>query len=415
MTLRQPLMLVGLLLLCAALLAALPLGGPTGALALATVPALSDPSTAREAVGRAERAALDAAQRAERLEREAQEAGAAASRSAREAAALAARIQQAEADILAAQARYALIADQRRVLDARLAEQQQPLAQLTGALQNIARRPLVLSALQPGSLKDTVYVRAVLETAAPQIEARTAGLRRELDRGRALEREAGEQLARLKNSESQLAERRNQLDALASQQRLASREARQIAQRESERALALTENARDLDALVGELDRAASLRQELAALPGPVIRPQRPGASKVVMTAAARPTPKATGLPAPLQLPVQGRTLAGFGESDEAGLAATGLQLAPAGGAQVIAPTLGRIAYAGPYRGYGEIVIIEHGNGFTSLITGLARVTVAAGDSVIGGSPIGTAPPRNPAIGFELRREGKPVNPLDFM
>lgn len=387
-------------------------GTPAGSQVLAA--RFTNPIAARDAVERAERAARQAAARARKLEQEADEATEAAARTAREAAALAARIQQAEANILAAQARYALIADQRRALDAELAREQQPLVHLTAALQNMARRPLVLSALQPGSLKQTVYVRAVLETAAPAIRARTAGLRARLERGRALEREARAMLARLRDSERRLADRRRALDALAARQRLASREARQIAQRESQRALALSENARDLDALVEELGRAATLREELAALPGPIIRPPRPGASQVVDTGAA-PLPRPTGLPAPLQLPVQGRTLTGFGESDAAGLASTGLTLAPAPGAQVVAPAAGRVAFAGPYRGYGQIVIIEHGNGFTSLVTGLARIGIAAGDELIGGSPIGTAAVRDGAIGFELRRDGEPVNPLDFL
>jgi len=91
------------------------------------------------------------------------------------------------------------------------------------------------------------------------------------------------------------------------------------------------------------------------------------------------------------------------------------LRLRPASGAQVIAPAEGRVAFAGPYRGFGRIVIIEHGNGFTSLVTGLARSNIAAGDQVIGGSPIGTASVREPMVTFELRRDGNPVNPLDYM
>jgi septal ring factor EnvC (AmiA/AmiB activator) len=399
----------------AALLILLPRAEAAGGQMLALANSFTDPADAREAVTRAEREAKDAAQRAQRLEREAQQASDTADQSAREAAALAARIQQAEADILAAQARYALIADQRRALDSRLAEQQQPLVQLTAALQNIARRPLVLSAFQPGSLKETVYVRAVLETTAPAIRARTSGLRQDLERGRALEQQAIESLALLRNGESLLARRRNELNALAAQQRLASREARQIAQRESERALELTEDARDLDALVRELDRAGGLRAKLAALPGPLIRPPRPGASQVMDRGLTSPATRPTGLPSALQLPVQGRTLSGFGEGDSSGLASTGLRLNPASGAQVIAPAAGRVAYAGPYRGYGRIVIIEHGNGFTSLVTGLARINIAAGDRVIGGSPIGNAPVRNPAITLELRRDGEPVNPLEYM
>ncbi len=405
--------------LAAPVVVALPLIWATGEAQasdlIAVAARVGDPASAREAYDRARAAAVDASRRAKQLDRQAESARAAATRSAREAAALAARIQQAEADILAARARFALITDQRRVLAARLARQQQPVVGLTAALQNMARRPIVLSALQPGSLKEAVYVRAVLETTLPKVHARTIGLRGRLAQGRALEREAMETLAGLRAGEARLVERRRELEVLAAQQRFASREARQIAQREGARALALTENARDLDSLVDELSRAGALRAELASLPGPLLRPPRPGASRVMAVPQALPTPRPTALPAPLQLPVQGRTLAGFGERDSAGLAVNGLRLAPAPGAQVIAPSAGRIAFAGPYRGYGAIVIIEHGNGFTSLVTGLARTDVSAGDDVIGGSPIGRAPARAPAIMLELRRDGEPVNPIDFL
>ena len=370
-------------------------------------------SEAHAALTRASRAASDAEARATQLDREAAEATLVAEKTAREAAALAARIQQSEAELIGAQARLALISDRRRQLDARLAERQQPLVQLTGALQNMARRPLVLSALQPGSLKDTVYVRAVLETTMPEIRQRTAGLRTELEQGRELELAAAQTFASLQRQEEQLSQRRAELVQLETQQRATSREARQLAQREGQRALELAENARDLDGLVGELSRAGSLRQELAALPGPIMRPARPAESQVMQATAPQALP--TSLPSAIQLPVQGRTITGFGEDDAAGQASTGLIIAPGAGAQVIAPAAGRVAFAGPYRGFGRIVIIEHGNGWTSLVTGLAQTSLSAGDEVIGGSPLGNAGHRDPEVMLELRRDGVPVNPLDYI
>jgi murein hydrolase activator len=298
---------------------------------------------------------------------------------------------------------------------ARLAARQAPTARLAAALQTAARRPLALSALQPGSLKDVVHMRAVLDSAVPQIRARTAALRGELERGRALEAQAARAIEELRANEGTLRERRQRLAALAVQQRIASRATQGAAQREAERALALAEEARDLDGLVGKLGEVAALRRELAALPGPVLRPSDLGAPLAAAPMAA-PSPEA-GAPPPasLQLPVQGRTLLGFGARRDSGLAATGLMLAPAPGAQVVAPARGRVAFAGAYRGFGRIVIIEHAGGWTSLITGLDLVAVTVGDNVIGGSPIGTTDRRRTAVTFELRRDGEPVNPLEFI
>jgi murein hydrolase activator len=393
---------------CAALLAALPV---TRA---APAALLIEPDEAEAQLARAARESRRAQSRAARLTREAEAATEAASRTAREAAALAARIQQAEADIEVARARHAIVRGERAALTARLAEKQEPTARLAAALQTAARRPLALSALQPGSLKEVVYVRAVLDSAVPQIRARTAGLRAELDRGRALEADAARALAELRDSEQTLRTRRADLAALENQQRIASRNARGAASREAERALGLAEEARDLDGLVERLDDIATLRRELAALPGPVLRPKDLSAALV---ADAAPTPSASpsAPPRDFQLPVDGRTLLGFGALRDSGLASTGLVLAPVAGAQVVAPARGRVAFAGAYRGFGRIIIIEHDGGWTSLVTGLARTDVAVGDTVIGGSPVGVAGGREAPVSFELRRDGAPVNPLQYL
>lgn len=399
---------------CAALLAVLPVTRAQTAVQLIA------PDEAAAALARATSESRRAEARATQLSRAAEAATQAAQRTANETAALAARIQQTEADIEAARARISIARSQRADLTAQLAQKQEPTARLAAALQTAARRPLALSALQPGSLKDVVYVRAVLDSAVPQIRARTAALRSELDRGRTLERQAARALVQLRAGEDRLRERRTQLTALENRQRLASRAARGAALREGERALALAEEARDLDGLVDRLDAMAALRRELAALPGPVLRPQ-----DLAAPVAAAPTADPSSLaseatasappPQDFQLPVQGRTLIGFGARRDSGLASTGLTLAPAAGAQVVAPGRGRVAFAGTYRGFGRIVIIEHEGGWTSLVTGLDRVSVAVGDSVIGGSPVGVAGRVGDGVTFELRRAGDPVNPLQFI
>lgn len=375
----------------------------------------SEMSATRAELARARKAAQEASGRVNQLQAEANDAQASADKAVREMATLAARIQLAEAEIIESQARLALISDQRLVLDSRLAAKQQPLVRLTAALQNMARRPLTLSALRPGSLGDTVHVRAVLESTVPEIRRRTATLRSELARQRELEGQARAALDKQRGDERDWRDRRRALAALEIKQRDASRRANRDAMRENERALALGEQARDLDELVDELDRAGALRRELAALSGPIIRPQRPDASQVVAAAQPVPTPTATAPPAGLRLPVLGRTLIGFGATNDVGLESRGITLAPRGGAQIVSPARGRVAFAGPYRGFGQIVIVEHANGWTSLVTGLARTSVAAGDELLGGSPLGSAAQTNPSVTMELRRDGEPVNPLQYM
>ena len=380
--------------------------------ALAVLDPAASASKAQEDMLVARREGEAARKRAEKLEARARAVTANAEKTAREAAAIAARIQETEAAVAAQQARLRLIGSQQSVLRAQLAEKQEPLARLTGSLQRLTRRPPLLALLRPGSVRDAVYLRALLDTMMPEVERRTADLRGEIERGRALERSAEAAQADLLSAENEMRARRQRLAALETAQRLASRQVSGTAARESERALALAEKARDLGDLVGELGRQGKLREQLAALPGPIMRPLRPEDARVMEASQFTPPPE--GLPS-YMLPVTGRVVSGFGESAPGQARSGGLVLATRANAQVVAPAPGRVAFAGPYRGYGRIVIIEHDGTWTSLITGLVRLDVAVGESVVAGSPVGITGPTRPQVMVELRRGGETVNPLQYI
>ena len=368
---------------------------------------------AQAALGRAQAQGAEARKRAEGLEASAATATAEADRTAQEAAALAARVQEAEAQIAANQAQIRLIGQQQTQLRGELAQKQRPVIELTAALQRLSRRPPLLSLLRPGSLREGVYLRAVLETLLPEVARRTAGLREALARSKALQARAEQANAALRANETELQRRRTQLDALEARQRLASREASGAADRESERALALSEQARDLTGLVLDLGKAGTAREQLAALPGPVLRPAQPQSAQTpadVGTSAA-----ATGAPAHYLLPVTGRLVAGFGDGAAGRPQSRGLSIAGGPGAQVVAPAAGRVAFAGPYKGYGLIVIVEHGGGWTSLVAGLTELDCRIGQQLLIGAPLGSLGPGRPVLLLELRNGSEVVNPLEYL
>jgi septal ring factor EnvC (AmiA/AmiB activator) len=394
----------------AGLLAAAWLGLPATAQAPARIDTVEDAQAALDAARQQQR---NARARGERLEQRASRSRETAQKARSAAAALAARVQQAEAGIAAAEARLQLANSKRRKLDRELADRRAPLAHLAGALQSMTRRPLSLSALQPGSLRDLVYTRAVLDSTIPVVRERTAALRSQLDRARALEAEARAAVSDRRDSEATLLQRRKQLVALAAQERLKAQQAAGGADREAQRALVLAEQAIDLDQLVARLESAGSLRKRLALLPGPVARPANPAAATI--SATPRPQPSATQPPQQYQLPVAGRISAGFGEAGASGQRQAGIALDARGSGQVVAPGAGRVIFAGPYRGFGRIAIVEHANGWTSLVTGLASLDVAVGQAVDAGSPLGLAPQHGGEVALELRQDGEPVNPLDYL
>ncbi len=372
-----------------------------------------DAGEARAALLEAQQQSAAARTRAEDLEKQAAEAGAAADRTARQAAAAAARIQETQAEVAARQADIRLIDKQREALRAKLAARQLPVVRLTGALERLSRRPMAFALLRPGSLRDSVHMRAMLETMLPEVQKRTASLRGEIAKGKALKVSAETALAALHAEQTELRQRRQTLTSLETQQRLSLRSASGNADREAERALSLAEQARDLDTLTADLGRAGALRAELMRLPGPVIRPDNPAQAQVSALGDQSPSPAPTSAPAFI-LPVQGRLVAGFGAASPGTPTSRGIALATGAGAQAVAPAAGRIAFAGPYRGYGAIVIIDHGNGWTSLITGLSQLDAHVGDELVAGSPIGITGPGRPMVSLELRRDGQAVNPLDF-
>ena len=322
------------------------------------------------------------------------------------AAATAAQIQQAEAAINAGEARIAVIEQLRNQQRARLAERQGPTIRLVAALQSLARRPVALALVQPGSVSDMVHIRAVLAGMMPVIARRTATVRAEVARGRALRAEADRAVATLRLNQQDLVARRNALAQQSIERRRSAAALNGAAMVEQDRAIATAEDARDIADLIGRIDSDAAARTRLAMLPGPVMRPARPGEAQATPgEAIAGDTPQA-----PYRMPVVGRVITGLGEVSETGIRARGLTIATRPGAQVVAPTGGRVAFAGPYRGFGTIIIIDHGRGWTSLITNLAAIDVGVGDTLDPGSPIGRTGDTRPTITVELRRNGVPVD-----
>lgn len=347
----------------------------------------------RRALADAQRESQAAGARSARLEREAAGERDAATAAAQRKAAVEARIAGARAEITAARARIAIVDRLLGEQRTRLAVQQAPVARLLAALQSLARRPALAAVVQPGSVDDLVHVRAVLGSTLPVIRARTIDVRREVDRARTLSVEAAQAASALHSGEARLLAERRQLAVLELLHGTRARDLRRSAIAESDKAIALGEAARDI---VDDMDSAIDQRATLAALvdlPGP-------------------PAGTATAAPPPAyRLPVRGRLITGMGELSDAGFRARGLTLAVASGAVVKAPAGGTVRLARPFRDYGAIVIIDHGQGWTTLVTGLETVKVRRGMRVRGGGVIGEAGRGEaPQITVELRRQGRPMD-----
>jgi septal ring factor EnvC (AmiA/AmiB activator) len=130
-----------------------------------------------------------------------------------------------------------------------------------------------------------------------------------------------------------------------------------------------------------------------------------------------RPFPEKPG---GLLLPAHGAITVRYGERLDRGFAdiSKGVVIETRAGAQVVAPFDGRIAYAGPFRAYGLILIIEHGGRYHTLLAGMERIAASVGQWVLAGEPVAEmskADQGKPELYIELRRSGQPINPLPWL
>ncbi|MCD8562545.1 MAG: peptidoglycan DD-metalloendopeptidase family protein [Alphaproteobacteria bacterium] len=115
------------------------------------------------------------------------------------------------------------------------------------------------------------------------------------------------------------------------------------------------------------------------------------------------------------QLPVSGIIKTRFQQTDEIGAESQGITILGRSGGLVVAPMAGQVRFAGAFKKFGNIVIIEHQGGYHSLIAGLEKIDTVVERNVSAGEPIGTLKNTGgdgkPSLYYELRLDGKPVNP----
>ena len=380
------------LLLFATILAAL----ATPALAPTRADKLDDQ---RDSLLGAKQAAADAEAHAAALNQQAEEADDEATKARARAAALAMQVQAAQSDIAAARARIALIGTLQQTERARIADKQGPILHLVAALQTLARRPPALAIAQPGSIDDIVHVRLLLADTLPVIAARTASLRQDLDRQTQLRDDAERAIAALGVSQRLLDHRKIELARVEATAIRRSQLLADQAADEQQRALGLGEEARDIADRMQTMSEAGDVEARLARLPGPDPRPA--GADDALPTRDGEPR---------YRLPIAGEVASGFGEVSPAGVTARGLTVVTDGAATAVAPAAGTVAFAGPFRSYGRIVILSHGGGWTTTVTGLDMLAVKVGAHVAQGQPIGREGAGGGHVTTELRRDQRPVD-----
>lgn len=112
-----------------------------------------------------------------------------------------------------------------------------------------------------------------------------------------------------------------------------------------------------------------------------------------------------------MKTPISGMMLLRFGDVGSTGFRSDGWRVRTNPDALVVASGDGKIEFADNFRRYNHIVIINHGNGYLSVLTGMDKINVLVGQDVIGGEPIGRMPSSSPEFYMELHKNGQAINP----
>ncbi|MEX0695846.1 MAG: peptidoglycan DD-metalloendopeptidase family protein [Rhodospirillales bacterium] len=277
------------------------------------------------------------------------------------------------------------------------------------AMQRLAQYPPEALIAQPTKPADMVRTAILLRSAVGEIDRQASTLREELIfLARARDEIASREIALTETTELLDRERRR-LGALMARKKVLKRRADTQAEEADQRIAELAGKAKTLRDL---LEGIKQERSRARKAPQGADR-KADQASRVVPS--LRPFSKAKGS---LSLPATGKINGRYGEMTEAGLSRKGMTIATPSGAQVTATYDGTVVYAGKFRGYGLLLIIEHGEGYHSLLAGMTRIDVEQGRTVLAGEPVGVmeqGASGQPVLYVELRRDGQPINPLPWL
>ncbi|MDG3440883.1 murein hydrolase activator EnvC family protein [Nitrospirillum amazonense] len=302
---------------------------------------------------------------------------------------------------------------------ARIDADRAALAELLGALQRLSRLPPEAMVARPEAPGEMVKSALLLREAIPQLKKRADALAVQLRDLAALRQKLADKRAQALAAKKDLEKREGELRDLVSRREALSQANDAELQDVAGHMAVLTAQAGDLRDLVEKLEAerkaAAERARQAEAQKRQLAEEARQKKAQERLAAMGR-TPKdvpgGTALGG-MTLPVAGPVAQRYGEQDAVGTTSRGVRISARAGSPVVAPYEGSVVFAGPFKGYGLILIVEHPNGYHSLIAGLGRIDTRVGQRVLTGEPMGAmASDGTPTLYFELRRGGQPINPL---
>ncbi|MFH1157670.1 MAG: peptidoglycan DD-metalloendopeptidase family protein [Pseudomonadota bacterium] len=270
-----------------------------------------------------------------------------------------------------------------------LYKDQQAMGGLVSAVRKYSQTS-VPNMLAQATPLDAARASLVMKSIMPELQQRSAWLQEQLSQIRKIEGDISNQIQLQTLQNENLNRQKEDLASLLKKRKelyQSTESARQAQEKEVNR---LIKESKDIEELMAKL---------------------KPSLEKCVEKKAVR-----TPLPSDLLLPVHGTIHTGFGEKDDLGAESRGITFLTRPGAGIVVPLAGIVKFAGAFQKYRQILIVEHQDGYHSLIAGLARIDAVMGASLAAGEPVGVAEDSgSPQIYYELRQNGKPVNPQKLL
>ncbi len=266
------------------------------------------------------------------------------------------------------------------------------LARLTGVLVHLHRQPPVLFLMREKSADDHVRRTVLLRSLLPRLKEETDKIAREIESYEELRQKTSVQKRLVAAAQQNLQWQRHNLDQLVkSRQGLLQKT---VTEKET--------MSRQLEALASE---AKDLRQLME-------RVSQPSWGKLTAP-KKKAEEKEPALRRELKMPAKGKVIRNFGSKDDFGVTSQGMTILSSAGSPVVAPQSGKVVFAGPFRGYGQIVILQHPGGYHSFLAGFARIDADMGQAVAAGEPLGVLASQGKAeLYFEWRKGSEPVDPM---
>ncbi len=330
-------------------------------------------------------------------------------------------------DIEAITTRLAPLLEQERIVQASLAARSAVFADVLGALQRMGLSPPPALLVTPDDALSSVRSAILLGAVVPEMRAETEALMAGLAEMRRITQSIVAERERLAAAVAdQIAERERLVLLQAEKRRLQAQNATSI-EKEKARSAELAAKAGSLKELIASLEKEAADKAAAAEAERKAEIAQRQREEEL----ATLPVPAENqlvgaipfdALKNKLPLPAPGQISKHYGEPDNNGAVMHGDTVATQSGAIVTSPADGRILYAGPFRSFGQLLILDAGDGYHVVLAGLGRITVAQGQTVLSGEPVGTmgesrsagagaAASKSPELYVEFRKSGKPLDP----